>query len=138
MKYISVLLIIASTLSCTATKAQVTQVCDTVYKDVDINAQYKNGSKDLSDFAWKDLMPVLSKGIYRIEDAPTRLLIYLTIDMNGNVIEANFKRSTLTKSCETQLIERLIKMKGWIPGKANGKPVCSIFYFPISCIKWDE
>lgn len=137
MKYLlTILIVITST--CIEVNGQENTGCNHVYEKADKDPQYKNGQQDLLDFICNDLMRTLSKCIYNIEDAPTRLLIDLTIDENGNVMEVSYKRSDLSKPCEIQLTEQLMKMKGWIPGKVDGRSVCSKFHMPIGCIKWDE
>lgn len=137
LKYSSIIPVIISALTWTNARSQPIKSCDSVYENVDERAIYKDGNDDLNNFIWKELIPVLSKSIYNIEDAPTRLLFYLTIDKNGKVVDVTFK-SELPEFCKLQLKELLLKMQRWTPGKINGKPVCSKYFVPIGCLKWDE
>lgn len=65
------------------------------------------------------------------------LQIVLTIDINGQVINATFPRPELADLCKSDLKKKLITMTGWKAGQMNGTKVCTHFYWQVSCIKWE-
>jgi hypothetical protein len=99
--------------------------------------QYKNELKGLSDYLTKELVPIISDCIKRDSDIIASLYIILTIDSNRKVIDATFPRHNLTSLCNENLKKKLLTMSGWTAGQKDGRPVCSKFSWPISCLKWE-
>jgi hypothetical protein len=99
--------------------------------------KYDNDLKGLSDYLMKELVPIIGDCIKRDIDIIASLYIILTIDSNGKVIDATFPKDNLTSLCKDDLKRKLLTMDGWTAGKINGRPVCSKFNWPISCLKWE-
>ena len=57
--------------------------------------------------------------------------------VNGKVIKATFPKPELTYLCKSDLKKKLLTMTGWKPGQMDGTKVCTHFYWPVSCIKWE-
>lgn len=111
--------------------------CDTIYDFAEQMPQYINDSRGLMDFFNKELIPIISDCMKRDSSLIASLQIVLTIDIYGQVINATFPKPELTDLCKSNLKKKLITMKGWKPGQMSGMKVCTHFYWPISCIKWE-
>jgi len=110
---------------------------DTVYSSPDTMPMYKDGDNGLSQYFTKELAPIIGACIKRDTTIIASLCIVLTIDSNGKVIEATFPTHNLTTLCKDDLKKKLFTMNGWRAGQKEGRPVCSIFNWPIRCIKWE-
>jgi hypothetical protein len=110
--------------------------CDSIYSYVETTPKYKNDTKDVSDLFIREIIPIISNCVERDEQIISRLYIVLIIDKNGKVIDVTFPRNNITKLCENDLKEKILKMDGWTAGKFNDKAVCCKVKIPISCIKW--
>lgn len=114
------------------------QECDTVYSHVDVLPKFQNNSRDLLKYVELELVPVIQGCIAVDSVIISSLSIMLTIQENGQVVDATFpKDKYLSIQCKEMLKAKLITMKGWSSGQKNGRPVCCFHYFPINCIKWD-
>lgn len=111
--------------------------CDTVYNNPETMPQYRNDLKGLSDYLTMELVPVIADCIKRDTSIIASLYILLTIDSNGEVIDATFPRPNLTTHCKDDLKQKLLTMGGWTAGQHDGRPVCSNYNWPIRCLKWE-
>ena len=114
-----------------------TNGCDTIYNNPETMAQYKNDFKGLSDYLTNELVPIIADCIKRDTEIIASLHIILTIDSNGKVVDATFPKHNLTLLCKDELKKKLLTMNGWTAGQNDGRPVCSKFIWPISCLKWE-
>lgn len=116
---------------------QIVPVCDTVYDFLEVSPVYSKGDGALFVYIIKELSPIVGNCIKMNETVIDKLHIVLTIDRNGNVIDATFPNTIATITCQKEMKEKLIKMSGWTAGKMNGQWVCSKFKIPIGCLKWE-
>lgn len=65
------------------------------------------------------------------------LCIKLTIDKRGKVAAVEFPGLQAGENCREQLSREMMTMTGWTAGQMDGKYVCSIFFWPIRCLKWE-
>ncbi len=112
--------------------------CDSIYDIVDTRSQYDKGDAGLIDYLMKELSPVISDCVKRDSVLITRLLIILTIDKYGTIIDASFPRSHATVLCREEMRKKLLTMTGWTAGQIKGQPVCCYYEIPISCLKWSD
>jgi len=114
------------------------QECDTVYSHVDVLPKFQNNSRDLLKYVEFELVPIINDCILTDSEIVSSLSILLTIQQDGQVVDATFpKDKYLSIQCKALLKAKLITMKGWSSGQKNGRQVCCFHYFPINCIKWD-
>jgi len=115
-----------------------TDKCDTLYTHPDIFPTYKHGDSDLLKFLNKEIATIFvkcKKSNYELID---RIEFILTIDKKGKVIDVSFPKQDFNQLCIQDFKQKLLTMDGWNAGIMKGKPVCSTFDLPISCIKWEE
>lgn len=112
------------------------EICEKVYNTVEADPIYKGGMADLMDFFQKQLTPILSKYQKANEDLSAKVILTLTIDIEGKVIDVVLSKHKLPKDCEAEIKEKLLTMTDWKPGVLNGQKVCSRFAWVVSCIKW--
>lgn len=112
------------------------EICKKVYSTVEVDPTYKGGMADLMDFSQKYLTPVLSKCQKTNEDLSAKVILTLTIDTKGKVIDVVLSKHKFPKDCEAEIKEKLLTMNDWKPGVLNGQKVCSRFAWVVSCIKW--
>lgn len=127
--YITLLFLLIGSTSISQTNA-----CDTIYQSPEKSAVYQDGSISLIKYVQNELFPTISACNTIDEELMTRLKLIFTIDIHGNVIGINFSLENLTHTCQDLLREKILQMPQWTPATINGQPVCSEFYFPISCI----
>jgi len=137
MKSILNILTFIALLISSVTYGQITNKCDTIYDFVDKMPQYDKDINGLMDYLNKELVPIISNCMKRDGDLIASLHIVLTIDKNGKVIDATFPRPNLTDQCKSDLKKKLLTMTGWTAGQLKGENVCTHFYWPISCLKWE-
>ena len=110
--------------------------CDCLYDNPEIPPDYKGGEDELMKYLNKEIFPLV--GLCNKEEniMITSLYLELSIDQRGNLFDMNLIRPEVPASCKEYLKEKFLSMKGWTPGKINGKEVCSKLKLPISCILW--
>jgi hypothetical protein len=101
--------------------------CETIYLVVDNQPAYEGGMSALFDYATKHLSEIIKQGQIDSNEPTAKLFMMLTIDANGNVIDAELSNHKLSKHYEGLLKEKLLNMTGWTPGTLNGHRVCSKF-----------
>lgn len=99
--------------------------------------QYKNTNKELIDFLTLELVPIIADCAKRDSNIIGSLYVILTIDSSGKVIDATFPKDNLTAICKADIKKKLLTMEGWVAGQIDGRPICSKFNLPISCLKWE-
>ena len=115
------------------------QQCDRVYQVVDTLACYSKGTSTLSmfDFLNNEITPVFKECIDTEKQCyPTRLLLSLIIDKEGNVVEIKHLIVDLEENCKEALSKSILKSK-WNPAVLQGKKVCSRLDIPFSCLRWE-
>jgi hypothetical protein len=118
---------------------QTTHSCETIYDFPQTLPQYTNNTtKGLMAYLSKKLVPILSGCIKQDREVVTSMHIKLTIDKAGKVIAVDFPRLQASEYCKEKLRNEILTMTGWTAGQMDGKNVCSKFYWPISCLKWEE
>jgi hypothetical protein len=128
--------ILLFSLSLTTLFGQTINSCDTIYNFPNTLAKYKDGEIGLLKYLSGKLPPILSDCVKHDEELIGSLRISLIIDASGKIIQVDFPKLQATKSCKEKLADELLKMEGWTAAKINDKFVCSKFYVPIKCIKW--
>jgi hypothetical protein len=113
-------------------------ICDTIHDLVDVQAKYQDDKIDLLTYLTDMLSIVINDCHKRNEELIEELLISLTINRDGKVIDATFFNSKASEVCQQNMKNQLLKMNNWKPAKINGKTVCSKFRIPINCVKWEE
>jgi hypothetical protein len=113
-----------------------TTFCGTIHKVVDTSPTYVNGTSELFKYYGQELAPIVYSCSSQGKDPTTKLLIVLTIDSEGKVIDAVFSRHHLTDDCIARLKTKLLTMIGWTAGQLNKKNVCSNYSWIITCFKW--
>lgn len=117
----------------------ISQECDTVYSHVDVLPKFQNNSRDLLKYVELELVPIINECILNDSEIVSSLSILLTIQQDGQVVDASFpKDEYLSIQCKVLLKAKLLMMDGWTPGQINGQSVCCFHYFPIKCLKWNE
>jgi hypothetical protein len=111
-----------------------TTTCETIHKVVGTNPTYTKGTNDLFNYFNKELAPIVYSS--QNKELTTKLVIALTINADGKVIDAVFSKNYLTAECTTKLRTKLLTMTGWTSGRLNGKNVCSTYSWMITCFKW--
>lgn len=130
---IIILIFVASNL---ILNAQTNTACEKIYDTPDSLAKYKNGKKSLAQYVNDKIIPILGDCIKQKMEFVNSMTIKFTIDLNGKVIAVDYLKPVLTDYCKEKLNAELLKMDGWQPGKIGEMQVCSIYVFPINCIKW--
>ncbi len=113
-----------------------TKPCTTVYQTVDNDPTYPGGVRALMDYSGQHVTPIISKYHNKDEELSAKVIITLTIDTNGNVVDATLSNHKLPKDCQEEIRKELLKMTHWTPGSLNGQKVCCKFAWIISCVKW--
>lgn len=114
-----------------------TKTCDTVYPFPEKSAAYQNGRIALLKYVQDELFPIILADSAMRDEFITHLTLIFTIDIHGNAIGINIKPENLTRTCEELLRKKILQMPPWTPATMNDLPVCSEFYFSISCIKYN-
>lgn len=86
--------------------------CDTIYSFPSTAPHYANDKKGLSDYFFQALMPIIANCNQRDDMLISSLNILLTINRNGNVIDASFTRQHLSPICKDELMKKLLTMTG--------------------------
>ena len=110
--------------------------CDTIARYTEIQPKFKSETSNLDKYFNNHIVPILLRSMERDNVIITKLHIILTINLEGEVIEATFSKSKLNTLCKKELREAFLTMKGWQPGILNNQAVCSYYSWPISCLKW--
>ncbi|MFB9096488.1 MULTISPECIES: hypothetical protein [Flavobacterium] len=110
--------------------------CDTIARYTEIQPKFKSETSNLDKYFNNHIVPVLLRSMERDNVLITKLHIILTINLEGEVIEATFSKSKLNTLCKKELREAFLTMKGWQPGILNNQAVCSYYSWPINSIKW--
>jgi hypothetical protein len=116
---------------------QLGNLCDTIYEKPEKLAQFKNGTDDLMVYTINNLGPILSNYIIEGGNIIESLYIKMTIDLFGKVVEVDFPRLEASQSCKERLKKEILAMENWTPGQVDGKSACTVFVWPIACLKWD-
>lgn len=111
--------------------------CDTVYDLVETLPQYPGEIDGLMNYLNDELVPVISNCIERDSILTSSLRIILSVNTEGSVFAVDLTRVNATDECKRELREKILTMRGWTAGQKDGKPVCSQFHWPISCLKWE-
>ena len=110
--------------------------CDSIYTHIDESPAYVGGAAALMDYTGNRMAEVINGCEGANKEMSGKVLVIVTIDTNGKVVDVALSRHQLKKTCEEQLKAKLLTMTGWSPGKLNGQPVCCTYGIMISCIKW--
>lgn len=113
-----------------------TKTCETVYQTVDKSPTYEKGMSALMDYSGKHLAAIISKYHERDEELTAKVIMLVTIDIDGKVVDAVLSNHKLPQDCVDEIRKQLLTMTGWTPGILNGEKVCSKFAWAIGCIKW--
>lgn len=113
-----------------------TEICETVYKTVDKNPVFGGGMKNLMDFFGKYITPIITKYHDKDPELTGKVTITLTVNTNGEVVDAVLSNHKLPKDCEEEIRKQVLTMTGWTPGILDGQKVCCKFAWVISGIKW--
>lgn len=114
--------------------------CDTIYSNPDSLAIYKGGNKSLLEFVRNELIPVIQLKCDNEIEKISSLKICFTINSMGEVIDAKLIQpnpDVLSTDCEKEISSKFLKLNGFKAASNDGIPVCSYYFLPISCIKWD-
>lgn len=129
MKILLVILLCISNLS-------FCQVCEKVYEEPEVAAQYRNGSEDLMKFANEHVLPVMARSVDKYGSRPTKMIASLLIDKEGNVKGVDFVKFDVSAENQEVIRKEMLNMDQWTPGKNGGQKVCSKAMFVIACAKW--
>ncbi|MBL7912601.1 MAG: hypothetical protein JNJ41_16185 [Bacteroidia bacterium] len=116
--------------------SQTNPTCEKIYDNPDSLAKYKTGKKSLAQYVNDKIIPILGDCIKQKMEFVNSMTIKFTIDLNGKVVAVDYLKPVLTDYCKGKLNAELLKMDGWHPGKVAETKVCSIYIYPINCIKW--
>lgn len=124
---------------CSSSKSFVqANTCDSIYSISDVPPKYYKNEQGLMHYVRNELIPIIGLCVRREGDLIYSLFINLTIDCNGNVIDATFSKANLTIKCKEEVKAKLLTMTGWTAGQQGGKNVCCKYFIPISCIYWSH
>ena len=124
-----------TTISCGQTKPY----CDIIYNSPQIKAHNKWDDKTLIDYVAKELSPIIIKCSEKdSSELISSLNTQFIIDKKGKVIDVSILTKNIGTKCKSELRKKMLTMGGWVPGKINGKLVCSRVNFPITCLKWEQ
>lgn len=112
--------------------------CDTIYSITEVPPRYHTDKNGLIQYVRNELIPIIGLCVERESELIYSLFIKLTIDCNGNVIDATFSKANLTIKCKEEVKAKLLTMTGWTAGQQGGKNVCCKYFIPISCIYWSH
>jgi hypothetical protein len=118
---------------------QASSACDSIYASPETRPIYKPGDKALNDYVNKKLIPLL-------DDCPQRrgenelghIVVTLTVDRNGKIIEAAFPALKISAACKKSFRDELLSMTGWKPGENKGKSVCSKYVLKFTVYEIDK
>jgi hypothetical protein len=111
---------------------------DSIYKSVEISAEFIDQQAGLQKYFVNRLSPILSEWVEKHDqEIISHLNIRLTINKAGHVTAAELLKFAGDENCTTALIKELLTMKGWTPAKIGSKPVSSFYDWQISCILWN-
>lgn len=117
--------------------------CDSVYRQVDEPAHFKDGQVALIRWSNKHLHPVLNfcNGLDSV--MITGLVMDLTINAKGRVTNVEVTARTsdqaaFTESCRNRLVKLFMGMEGWVPAVRRAKAVCGYYKLEVGCILWEE
>lgn len=99
--------------------------------------QYETGEKGITDYTTDNLIPIFNNCFTKDDDIISSLFILLTIDKQGNVISVDFPSLQVVLRCKDKLMQELLEMPGWKPGKMGEQAVCTKVALPIRCLKWE-
>jgi hypothetical protein len=131
--YISFFVILSS---CTVLFGQGKKWCDKIYDNPSTKAQFRENKSDLTSYFVAEILPLISKCADRDKTTAASLTVRFTIDKRGKVAGVTIIKGEMTNVCHDEVTNRLLKMTGWLPGRTNGKAVCSTYDYYISCLNW--
>ncbi len=116
--------------------AQTPVPCDVVCSEPDTLPAYIDGETGLFEFIGQRIVPVVSDCMKNDKAIITSVYITLTINKVGQVVSVDFPKLKASDDCKRKLKTELMRMRGWIPAKYKGKPVCSQYLLPVPCMLW--
>jgi hypothetical protein len=99
----------------------------TIYRDIDIPPKYENGDSQVVKLILDEI------NFNKYDYFQGSFIIELIINSEGKVITSNIKskcKKDLNK-IESDLLEIVQELDGWVPGYCNDKPVTSKKYLRI-------
>ncbi|MCU0433488.1 MAG: hypothetical protein MUC87_08550 [Bacteroidia bacterium] len=111
--------------------------CDTVYTPEASGCAYTPGQDSLMRFMKQQLIPVLQKLPEAEKQRITKLLVVMTVDAQGKIIDIHLPHFTGPPSALQELKKRIAAMQGWSTGQVNGKAVCTEVFWGMNCVVWE-
>jgi hypothetical protein len=111
-------------------------LCDTIYNFVEVMPQYDKGDKELMSYLSNEVLSIFGKLTPEEAISLSTITFVLTIDCNGKVIDAIFKKSNSIEFYNKNLKEKFLTMAGWTAGKTKGQSVCCYYTIPLH-IHWN-
>jgi hypothetical protein len=111
--------------------------CDKVYSYSETGCRYAPGDDAQMKFMQTELLPIIADYYGENKTSITKLLIVMTIDEQGKIINIHFPYFTGTPELAQKLKDKITQMQGWTIGTINGKPVCSEVFWGLNCIMWN-
>jgi hypothetical protein len=110
--------------------------CDKLYTQFETGCVYAPGEDSLMKFIRQNLLPVISKLPDTEKQRITKLLIVMTIDTAGKIVNIHLPHFTGSPETAQELKNRIAAMKGWTIGKVNEVPVCTEVFWGANCLLW--
>jgi hypothetical protein len=140
MRGIKIIYLIVSFIFLNKNAFSQTEKCDTIYSNPDSLTVFEGGNKNLMELVLNELIPIIHLKCSNEIDLPSSLKIRFTINSFGEVIDLKMIRpnpDVYSEFCLNEIYTKAKTLKGFKSASNNGIPVCSYYFLPISCIKWD-
>lgn len=111
--------------------------CANAFLAPDTSAVFAAGNAALLKYSEGEIIPIIKKCNEDEGVLISSLKAKLTINCEGKVIKVAILNTFMSESCKNKLRDKFLTMGNWKPALIEGKEVCSVVYFPISCIKWN-
>lgn len=108
--------------------------CEKLYTQSETGCMYAPGEDSLMIFIQQNLLPVISKLPDAEKQRITKLLVVMTIDTNGKIVNIHLPHFTGSLATADELKKRIAAMKGWTIGKVNDVPVCTEVFWGANCL----
>lgn len=111
--------------------------CNTVYTPEQTGCVYAPGEDSLMRFMKQHLLPVLHKLPAAEKQRITKLLVVMTVDAQGKIVNIHLPHFTGSPATAQELKNRIAAMQGWTIGKLNGQAVCTEVFWGMNCVMWE-
>jgi len=109
--------------------------CGSIFESGDEMPVFEGGESDLVKYNYDKIAPIIADNANRTEVLISKLNYSVIIDRNGQVLNPEII-SSINDDLKKKIIQELLRMPDWTPGKVRGKSECFKITVPVR-IEWE-